>query len=123
MKNIEDIKQNFPFMSYINIGDRNILCLIQNIDDKLISYYAVEDIKDIDQLKKFIRLANLWWFGSNRKLPINIFIGEEIKMFNSYLRHMSNKNVEIEFGPATSLLNLIPKRPKKKQIHLSSLKK
>lgn len=123
MKNIEDIKQNFPFMSYINIGDKNILCLIQNIDEKLISYYNFEEITDMDDLKEFLRLANLWWYGSNRKLPINLFIGEEIKRFNMYIRHMSNKNVTVEFGPSTSLLDLIPKKPKKKNIQVSSLNK
>ena len=51
-------------------------------------------------------------------LPIDVFLHHEMKPFYPFLKTFAMKDVEILFGPVTSLQNLIKKRVKRRSIEL-----
>ena len=60
-----------------------------------------------------------WWWESNRKLPINIFIGKKFDKFKVALKTFSSKDCIVEFGPITRLSDLTKdKRIRRKTIQL-----
>src|SRR5574337_408957 len=118
MVDIEKIKETFPFLSCIKYQDTEYICIIQNSDDKVISFYDTALIKTQEEKKLFLELGENWWWNSNRKIPISILLFNDMVQFRYCLKTIVNKDVEILFGPVTSLDNLIKRRLKKKQIEL-----
>lgn len=117
---IEEIQEKFPFLSCIACGKDEIqyVCIIQNTDDKVISFYDLQSISDENEKRLFLELGEIWWWESNRKLPINIFLRHEMEQFKYCLRTLNIKDTEVLFGPITSLNNLFKKRIKRRQIQL-----
>ena len=48
--------------------------IVQNQDNQVISFYDYGRIMSPQDKMKFFKLGEIWWFESNRKIPINIFI-------------------------------------------------
>ena len=72
-----------------------------------------------DVLKKvFLDLGEIWWWESNRMIPINIFLREEFEPFQYALMTMNSKDVKISTGPCVNLGNLSIKRIKRKSVQL-----
>lgn len=118
MINLEEIQEKFPFLSGIKCQTNEYICIIQNSDDKIISFYDYESIKTPEEKKLFLELGEIWWWESNRLLPINIFLQGQMQDFRYCLKTVVNKDVEIMFGSVTSLNNIMKKRIKKRQIQL-----
>lgn len=118
MINLEEIQEKFPFLSGIKCQTNEYICIIQNSDDKIISFYDYESIKTPEEKKLFLELGETWWWESNRLLPINIFMQGQMQDFRYCLKTVVNKDVEIMFGSVTSLNNIMKKRIKKRQIQL-----
>jgi hypothetical protein len=118
MINLTEIQEKFPFISGIKYLDREFIGIIQNSDDKIISFYDYNAIKTIDEKKLFLELGDTWWWESNRLLPINIFLQGQMVDYRYCIKTVMNKDVEILFGPVTSLNNIMRKRIKKRQIQL-----
>ena len=55
---------------------------------------------------------------SNRMIPINIFLREDMKNFNYCLLTMNSKDVKVTIGPVTNINNLTVKRVKRKSVQL-----
>jgi hypothetical protein len=68
--------------------------------------------------KSFLELGEVWWWESNRKIPINIFLKKEMHDFKPYIKTFSSKDVEILFGPTVNLSEIAEKRIKRKSIQL-----
>ena len=70
--------------------------------------------------KKILEYGDMWWWESKeRQLPIDIFLNHEMKEFIPYLStFFVMKDVEIIFGPMTSLQNLIKKGIKRRGVQL-----
>ncbi len=113
-----EIQTKFPFLSCIIWNEQYHVCIIQNADEKIISYYAFDSIKQQSEKRLFLELGEIWWWESNRQLPINIFLRQEMEAFKPYLRTVNVKDTEIAFGPVTSLNDLFRKRIKRRQIQL-----
>jgi hypothetical protein len=63
--------------------------------------------------------AESWWWESNRKVPINIFIKDgRFKAFRGCLRMFSAKDFEIIEGPIVSLAESMNRRIRKRQVVL-----
>ena len=118
MIDIEDIKEKFPFLTGIRYQGREFIGIIQNSDDKIISFYDYEDIRSSEEKILFLQNGETWWWESNRLLPINIFLQGQMIPFRYCMRTIVNKDVEIMFGSITSLNNIMKKRIKKRQIQL-----
>jgi hypothetical protein len=118
MINLEEIKEKFPFLSGLRCQTHEYIGIIQNSDDKIISFYDYESIRTPEEKITFLELGEVWWWESNRLLPINIFMQGQMQDFRYCLKTVVNKDVEIMFGSVTSLNNIMRKRIKKRQIQL-----
>jgi hypothetical protein len=92
--------------------------IIQNQDDAITTIYDFGSIQDIDLNRQFLEQANIWWWESNRSIPINIFLKEDWEVFRPYLKTFSNKDLEILHGPVCSLNEMARKKSKRKSITL-----
>ncbi len=118
MTNLEEFKEKFPFLSGIRCATAEYIGIIQNSDDKIISFYDYECIKTQEEKTLFLSLGDTWWWESNRLLPINIFLQGQMQDFRYCMKTVVNKDIEIMFGSVTSLNNIMRKRIKKRQIQL-----
>ena len=66
----------------------------------------------------FIELGEIWWWESNRMLPINIFLRKEMSRFKHVQRTMNSKDVKVTHGPTVNLNKLTIKRVKRKSVQL-----
>jgi len=92
--------------------------IVINQDANVTSFYDYEAIETEEEKKKFLELGDAWWWESNRQIPINIFLRNEIADFKYAIRNYTTKDVKITLGPVTSLNNIIIKRIKRKSITL-----
>jgi hypothetical protein len=118
MINLDEIQEKFPFLSGIRCQTQEYIGIIQNSDDKIISFYDYECIRSPEEKKLFLEHGETWWWESNRLLPINIFMQGQMQPFRYCLKTVVNKDVEIMFCSMTSLNNIMKKRIKKRQIQL-----
>ena len=116
--NVEEIKQNYPFLSLVQVGKIEQVGIIQNADPKVLSIYCVDAVPK-SMMEDFLQYGQTWWWESNRKLPINIFIGKDFTKFKDALKTFSAKDCAITFGPVTRLTDLTKdKRIRRKTIQL-----
>jgi len=118
MIDLDEIQQKFPFLTGIKCQSREFIGIVQNSDDKIISFYDYECIKTPEEKVLFLEYGETWWWESNRLLPINIFLQGQMLPFRYCMKTIINKDVEIMFGSLTSLNNIMRKRIKKRQIQL-----
>lgn len=118
MTNLDEIQEKFPFISALKYQGTEYIGIIQNSDDKIISFYDFNMIKTEEEKRLFLELGDLWYWQSNRLLPIHIFLQGQMKCFRYCIKTIINKEVDILFGPVTSLNNIMRKRIKKRQIQL-----
>ena len=79
------LRDKFPFLSLIRKGDMEFVGIVQNLDNQVISFYDFGRIMSPQDKMKFLKLGEIWWYESNRKIPINIFIKNEFKYFRTTL--------------------------------------
>jgi len=115
---IDEIQEKFPFLSGLRFRTLEYVGIIQNADDKIISFYDFKIIKTVEEKERLLHLGEIWWWESNRQLPINIFLRGELEIFRPYLKSVIQKDTEVLFGPTTSLNDICKKRIKRKQIQL-----
>ena len=118
MRITENLQQNFPFISVLVHADKEYVGIIINQDANVTSFYDYELIDGEESKKKFLELGEAWWWESNRQIPINIFLRNEIHIFEHVIRNFTTKDVKVTLGPITSLNNIIIKRIKRKSITL-----
>tara|TARA_E500000318_G_scaffold102105_1_gene106152 strand:+ start:371 stop:745 length:375 start_codon:yes stop_codon:yes gene_type:complete len=115
---LEDIQSNYPFLALIKVVKEEYLGIVQNCDQRLISLYNYA-VMPQEAKAIFLEYGRAWWWESNRKLPINIFIGSDFEMFRNFLLSFSIKETEILFGPTVQLSDLTQsKRVRRKTVQL-----
>ncbi len=116
--NLEEIQKNYPFLSLIKVGKEEYVGIIQNCDARIISIYCYDFIpKGLTEL--FLEHGKNWWWESNRKTPVNMFIGNDFVVFRPSLRSFSLKETEVIFGPITKLSDLTSnKKLRRKTVQL-----
>ena len=115
---LKDIEQNFPFISVVNYGGNEYVGIISNQDQYVTSMYIYTDLKSEAEKRKFLELGDVWWWESNRMIPINIFLRNEMDYFKYCLMTMNSKDVKVTIGPCVNLNNLAIKRVKRKNVQL-----
>ena len=118
MRITENLQNNFPFISVFTHADKEYVGIIINQDANVTSFYDYETLRTEEDRKKFLELGEAWWWESNRQIPINIFLRNEIVIFEYAIRNFTTKDVKVTLGPVTSLNNIIIKRIKRKSITL-----
>lgn len=115
---IAAILAKFPFLSFGKLSERPYLGIIQNSDAQLLSMYVLDAIPDERLRKDFLKCGEEWWWGSNRQVPINIFLKDRFRHFRPFLKHFSRKDFLLEAGPAVSLQETIARRVRRRQVML-----
>ena len=114
----EKLAEKYPFITLCAYAATEYVGIIQNQDDSITTIYDFGAIADIDLKRQFLELANVWWWESNRSIPINIFLKGEWDIFKPYLRTFTNKDLEVLHGPVCSLSEMSRKKSKRKSITL-----
>ena len=114
----KDIQENFPFLSVVTYGGIEYIGIIINQDATVTSMYIYTDIRSELEQKAFLALGDVWWWESNRLIPINIFLRGEIEPFRYAIMTMNSKDVKISIGPCVNISNLAVKRIKRKSVQL-----
>lgn len=118
MRITTNLQENFPFISVITHVNQEYVGIIINQDAQVTSIYDYSAIKSEQEKSKFLELGEIWWWESNRQIPINIFLNKELLEFRYSIRNFSTKDVKVLLGPCTSLNDIIVKRIKRKSITL-----
>ena len=112
------LAEKYPFITLCVYATTEYVGIIQNQDDAITTIYDFGAIQDLEIKRRFLELANVWWWESNRSIPINIFLKQDWEIFKPYLRTFVNKDLEILHGPCTSLIEIARKKSKRKSITL-----
>jgi hypothetical protein len=114
----EKLAEKYPFITLCVYATTEYVGIIQNQDDAITTIYDFGAIQDLEIKRQFLELANIWWWESNRSVPINIFLKSDWDQFKPYLRTFINKDLEVLHGPVCSLSEMGRKKSKRKSITL-----
>jgi len=114
----EKLGKKFPFLSLIQKSDFEYIGIVQNQDANVISVYDYNKLAGTREKDLFLALGETWWWESNRKLPINIFLKKDFRFFRHTLTTLSGKDVKIVHGPTVRLSDISKKRIKRRTIQL-----
>jgi hypothetical protein len=112
------LAEKYPFITLCVYANAEYVGIIQNQDDAITTIYDFGSIQEVIEKQRFLELANIWWWESNRSIPINIFLKGEWEAFRPYLRTFTNKDLQILHGPVCSLSEMARKKSKRKSITL-----
>lgn len=112
------LSENHPFITVCSYANQDYVGIVQNRDDMVTTIYDYGSIIDPVIKEKFLELGDVWWWESNRLIPINLFLKDEWSMFKPYLRTFNNKSLMIVHGPVCSMNELSKRRSKRKSITL-----
>ncbi len=118
MSTKSNFQSNFPFITCIKSNDIEYVGIVINFDEYVTSIYDLASIKTDLERQQFLNLGETWWWESNRKIPINIFLKEEMTGFKSCIKTFNRKDVIVVFGPTVNLGDIAEKRIKRKSIQL-----
>ena len=114
----EKLSEKDPFITLCVYANTEYVGIIQNQDDSITTIYDFGSIQELEDKQRFLELANVWWWESNRSIPINIFLKGDWELFRPFLRTFTNKDLEILHGPVCSLSEMARKKSKRKSITL-----
>ena len=112
------LTENHPFITVCSYAGQDYVGIVQNRDDLVTTIYDYGAIAESDLREKFLELGEVWWWESNRLIPINMFLKDEWVLFKPYLRTFNNKSLVVLHGPICSMLELSKKKSKRKSITL-----
>ena len=112
------LRDKFPFLSLIRKGDLEFVGIVQNQDNNVISFYDYGRLMNPQDKMRYLKCGEIWWYESNRKLPINIFLKGDFRYFRTTLVTLNSKDIEIVEGPTVKLSEISKKRVKRRTIQL-----
>lgn len=115
---LKEIENQYPYISVVAYGGNEYVGIISNQDAFVTSMFIYTALKTIDEKELLLDLGDIWWWESNRMIPINIFLKREMERFNYSLLTMNSKNVKVVIGPCVNINNLSIKRVKRKSVQL-----
>ena len=114
----KEIEENYPFISVVTYGGQEYVGIIVNQDQFVTSMLIYSKLRSMEEKKLLLELGDTWWWESNRMIPINIFLRNEIDLIKYCQMSMNSKDVKIVLGPTVNLGNLSVKRVKRKNVQL-----
>jgi len=112
------LSDKYPFLSVCKYADEEFVGIIQNHDNIFTCIYDFGKLPNVEIKQQFLDLGEVWWWESNRSIPINLFLKGEWDIFKPYIRTFTNKSLDVLSGPVTSLNNISQNRRKRKSITL-----
>jgi len=71
---IKHLLEQYPYLSYIVYGGNDYVGIIQNADEQITTRYDYAAVRTPEQKSRFLELGEVWWWESNRIIPINVFL-------------------------------------------------
>jgi len=112
------LSENHPFITVCSYANQDYVGIVQNRDEMVTTIYDYGSIIDPDTKEKFLELGEVWWWESNRLIPINLFLKEDWAIFKPYIRTFNNKSLVVVHGPVCSMAELSKRRSKRRSITL-----
>ena len=112
------LSENHPFITICSYANQDYVGIVQNRDEIVTTIYDYGSIVDAIVREKFLELGDVWWWESNRLIPINLFLKDEWSIFKPYIRTFNNKSLTILHGPTCSISDLNKRRSKRRSITL-----
>ena len=109
---------NHPFITIVSYAEQDYVGIVQNRDDVVTTIYDYGAILDSTLKEKFLALGDIWWWESNRLIPINLFLKDDWAPFKPYIRTYNNKSLSVLHGPICSMTELTKRRSKRRSITL-----
>ena len=116
-------QDNYPFISCVKSNDVEYLGIIINFDNFVASIYDISRIRTPQERQFFLDMGETWWWESNRKIPINIFLKKEMNTFRYAIKTFNSKDIQLLFGPTENLSEIAEKRVNRKSIQLVRIPK
>lgn len=117
-KDLQLLQEKLPFLTLYEYAGEEGIGIIQNYGKTCVSVYVLSDLMPKVLKEHFIKLADEWWWGSNRKIPINLFFKQDFDVFKPYVTNFVAKEFKIIAGHSVSLQNMNSKRVKRRRIEL-----
>ncbi len=114
----DNIQEQLPFISVLHYGEEEYVGIIVNQDQFVTSFYDLSLIKTLEERSMLLEIGEIWWWESNRQIPINIFCRREIEPYRYAIKTFNSKDVRIVLGPVVNLMNMTLKRVKRKSVQL-----
>lgn len=114
----ENIQDQLPFISVLHYGENEYVGIIINQDQYVTSFYDLEIIRTPSERALLLEIGEIWWWESNRQVPINIFLRRDLEPYKYAIKTFNSKDVRIILGPVVNLSNLSIKRIKRKNVQL-----
>jgi hypothetical protein len=118
MISIEQMLEQYPFLSYIKYTHSDYIGIIQNHDTDIVSMYAFNKLRTDKDKLGFLETAEIWWWESNRLIPINIFLKESWNPFRYSTVTLACKDIIEQHGHIVSIAKLAEKRTKRRVVQL-----
>ena len=116
---IAEVLERFPFLTLGTMLNKPYLGIVQSSTNAFISMYLLDEIPTEELRRQFLEAGDEWWWGSNRQIPINIFLkGDFGTLFAPVLKQFSTKEFVVESGPVVNLNALFARRVRRRQITL-----
>lgn len=112
------LTENHPFITVCSYANQDYVGIVQNRDEMVTTIYDYGAIIDPLVKEKFLELGEVWWWESNRLIPINLFLKDDWAIFKPYLRTFNNKSLIVVHGPVCSMAELNKRRSKRRSITL-----
>lgn len=119
----ENIEGHFPFITVITYGNHDYVGIMINQDNNVTSIYDYNILKGEEHKRYFLELGEVWWWESNRMIPINIFLRKEMDPFRYAIKNFTTKDVKVLIGPVVNLHNIMLKRVKRRSVQLVRTKR
>lgn len=109
------IRKEEKYIAHIRYADEDYCGVIINRDKGVVSFYDLAVLRAANLHDSFIAHCEIWWWESNRLIPINIFIGFDVfKQYSFAIKTFATKRTVISSGYVTDLKVLIKHQRKKK---------
>ena len=112
------LTENHPFITIVSYAEQDYVGIVQNRDDVVTTIYDYGAILDSTLKERFLSLGDIWWWESNRLIPINLFLKDDWAPFKPYIRTFNNKSLIVLHGPVCSMTELTKRRSKRRSITL-----
>lgn len=114
----ENIEQTLPFITVLTYGEQEYVGMMINQDQYVTSFYDLSAIKTPDEKTALLEQGEIWWWESNRQVPINIFLKKDLEPFKYAIKTFNSKDVVVILGPVVNILSLTLRRVKRKSVQL-----
>lgn len=112
------LQERFPFLTIVRYLKTEYIGIVQNADHLFINIYILDENFNTEMKKEFLECGEIYWWESNRSIPINLFLPEQFKKFRHCLKVFSTKEAEVVQGPVVNLRDMMDRRIKRRTITL-----